>query len=78
MDSTQEPQHNSRPRHIPGLPALLLFLFAIGVPPAAALTFARTITQNPWQWLALGLLYEVCLGIIGFLGKVWPTGCATR
>ena len=73
MDSTspQAPQHNSSPRRFPGVPALLLFFFAIGVPSAAALTFAHAITQNPWQWLAIGLLYEVGLGLIGFWGKVW-------
>jgi len=69
--SPQAPQHNSSPRRIPGVPALLLFLFAIGVPAAAALTFAHAITQNPLRWLAIGLLYEVCLGLIGFWGKVW-------
>ena len=69
--SPQAPQHNSSPRRFPGVPALLLFLFAIGVPSAAALTFAHAITQNPWQWLAIGLLYEVGLGSIGFWGKVW-------
>jgi len=71
MDSTspQAPQHHSPPRRIPGVPALLLCLLAIGVPAAAALTFAHTITQNLWQWLAIGVLYEVGLGMIGLLGK---------
>src|SRR5712675_2879560 len=73
MDSTspQAPQRDPSSRRLPSIPALLLFSFAIGVPSAAALTFTRTITQKPWQWLAIGLLYEACIGILGFLGKVW-------
>ena len=69
--SPQASRDNSSPRRLPGVPSLLFFIFAIGVPSAAALTFVHTITQNPWQWLALGLLYEFCIGGIGFLGRVW-------
>lgn len=49
--SSQAPLHESSPRRLPDIPALPLLLFAIGVPSAAALAFARTFSQNPWQWL---------------------------
>ncbi len=52
-------------------PAILLFLAAIGVPGAAALKFADTISKNPWQAIAIGLLYELCLLFLAFLRKVW-------
>src|SRR5437762_7390516 len=71
MNSTAPQNAKDKSRRIPDVPALLLFLFAIGVPSATALAFVKTITQNPWQWLALGLLYECCIGILGFMGKVW-------
>lgn len=52
-------------------PAVLLLLAAIGIPSVAGLTFAHTITQNPWLAVGLGLLYEVGILIVGITSKVW-------
>src|SRR5438876_113293 len=50
---------------------ILLFLAAIGVPGAAAIQFADAISKNPWQAVAIALLYELCLLLLAFLRKVW-------
>src|SRR5260370_127549 len=55
----------------PKWPVILLFFMAIGVPTAAAFTFAQTITQHPWQALGIALLYEIGVGIVGILSKIW-------
>ncbi len=65
MSSSPAPNSSNR------LPSVLLLLAAIGVPSAAGLAFAHTITQYPWQAVSLGLLYEVALLIVGFVTKVW-------
>lgn len=72
MDNTsQQPQpQKASAQHIP-ISKLLLFLFAIGVPSATGLALAHTISQNPWQWVVIGLLYELAVGIVSFVGKVW-------
>jgi energy-coupling factor transporter ATP-binding protein EcfA2 len=52
-------------------PTILLFLAAVGVPGAAAIKFADTISTHPLWAFAIGLLYELCLLPLAFLGKVW-------
>lgn len=52
-------------------PRLIMLLMAIGVPSAAGLTFTNQITQNPWEALSLGLLYEVMIFVAGSVAKVW-------
>jgi len=54
------------------LPAwLLLLLAAFGVPGLTAWAIAAQLTQNPWSALGIGLLLELLLFIVGFVGKVW-------
>lgn len=52
-------------------PRLIMLLMAVGVPSAASLTFTSQITQNPWEALSLGLLYEVMIFVAGSMAKVW-------
>jgi hypothetical protein len=52
-------------------PMLLLVLAAFGVPAAAIPVFSHFITEHPLLALGIGLLYEVGVFILGFLGKVW-------
>ncbi|CAG0998289.1 hypothetical protein ANAEL_02756 [Anaerolineales bacterium] len=53
------------------VPLIILLFMAFGVPTAAGVAFAEKITQNPGPWLALAILYEILIIILGFLSKVW-------
>jgi NACHT domain len=52
-------------------PAIILFLAAIGIPSAAGISFAQTITQHPWQAVGIALLYEAGVVFVGFLAGIW-------
>jgi hypothetical protein len=52
-------------------PKLVLILAALGVPVAVVTFFRQFITEYPWLALIIGLLYEVVVFILGFIGKVW-------
>ncbi len=65
MSSSPPPNSSHR------LPPWFLLLAAIGVPSAAGLTFAQTITQHPWRALGIALLYEGLLLLLGIFTGVW-------
>ncbi len=50
---------------------LVLVLTTLGVPIATIIFLSHFITEHPFLALLMGLLYEVGVFILGFLGKVW-------
>ncbi len=42
----------------------------VGIPLAGA-SFAKAVTQPPWQFVGITLLYELAVLIFGFVAKVW-------
>src|SRR5438105_871985 len=71
LHGRKEAMSNSTPPSPNRWPAWLLFLAAVGVPSAAGLTFAQTITQHPWQALGIALVYEVVVLLLGMVTGVW-------
>lgn len=53
------------------LPSWLFFALLVIGPPAALVTFARTLTQNPLLVIFLILGYEILLFVLRFTGKIW-------
>jgi len=49
----------------------VLVLTTLGVPIATIIFLSHFITEHPFLALLMGLLYEVGVFILGFLGKVW-------
>ncbi len=60
---------NNNPNRLPAL--LLLLVAAVGVPGAAAFTFAEQVTQHPWAALGLAFFYELLVLITSLVTKVW-------
>lgn len=52
-------------------PTLVLVVAALGVPATTIALFTRFVTEHPLLALSIGLLYEVALFILGFVGEVW-------
>jgi hypothetical protein len=52
-------------------PLLVLVVAAIGVPAASVALFPRFVTGHLLLALGMGLLYEVGVIVLGFVGKVW-------
>ncbi len=52
-------------------PILVLVLAAFGVPAAATTVFSRFIAEHSLLALSMGVLYEVVVFILSFVGKVW-------
>src|SRR6266566_434716 len=53
-------------------PALLLLGVAVfGPPSAAVLKFSQAVTQNPWLTVALIVLYEILVLLVGIVSGVW-------
>ena len=52
-------------------PTLALVVAALGVPATTIALFTRFVTEHPLLALIIGLLYEVALFVLSFVGKVW-------
>jgi|GEM_PF-2655627 energy-coupling factor transporter ATP-binding protein EcfA2 len=63
--------NSSLPNSPNRLPTWFLLLITLGIPSAAGLTFAQTITQHPWQAVGIALFYEVGVLLISMVTGVW-------
>src|SRR5215467_5897522 len=52
-------------------PILVFVVAAFGVPAASVALFPRLVTGHPLLALGIGLLYEVGIIVLGFVGKAW-------
>ncbi|NPA76741.1 MAG: hypothetical protein GXN93_03230 [Candidatus Diapherotrites archaeon] len=59
------------PKHQNHWQLILLLLAAFGVPVAAVTTQFERITTNPWLALALFVVWELIVLVIGFVTDVW-------
>jgi energy-coupling factor transporter ATP-binding protein EcfA2 len=56
---------------LPVIHTLLLLVIAVCPPLAAGLNFSQSVTQNPLLFVALIVLYEILVLLVGILSGIW-------